>query len=164
MPGLWKEYTLVPNADEEIKALTDFNPARTAIIDRRFANQLNGIKITPDTAASITLTAYEPDHLTYQSKAGSAQVAVFSEIYYQGKGDWQAYIDGQPQPHFRVNYVLRGMIVPAGAHKIEFRFAPQTYASGETIALICSILLFSGVGVALFLDTRKRKEKDRQVV
>lgn len=159
-----EEYKLVPNADEEIEAISDFNPARTAIIDRRFASLLNGLQTNPDTAATITLTSYQPDYLTYQAKTSSPQVAVFSEIYYQGKGDWQAYIDGKPQPHFRVNYILRGMVVPAGTHKIEFRFNPPTYKSGETIALICSILLFSGVGVALFLDTRRKKVKDKQAV
>jgi uncharacterized membrane protein YfhO len=48
------------------------------------------------------------------------------------------------------------MVIPAGNHKIEFRFEPATYHRGETIALISSILLFGGVAVAFFLESRKK--------
>jgi uncharacterized membrane protein YfhO len=81
---------------------------------------------------------------------------VFSEIFYRGNQDWQAYIDGQPVQHMRANYILRAIAVPAGNHKIEFRFVPKTYHRGETIALISSILLFGGVAVAFFMESRKK--------
>jgi hypothetical protein len=152
-------YKVVPNADAELRALADFSPARTAIVDQRYQNQLNGLNITPDNTAQISLTAYEPDYLTYESTAASPQLAVFSEIFYRGNQDWQAYIDGQAVPHFRANYILRAMVVPAGKHKIEFRFVPKTYQMGETIALISSILLFGGVAMAFFLESRRKREK-----
>ncbi|MCF8344426.1 MAG: YfhO family protein, partial [Bacteroidales bacterium] len=78
------------------------------------------------------------------------QLAVFSEIFYE-KG-WNAYVDGKKMPHFRVNYVLRGMIVPAGEHSIEFKFEPQVYETGETLSLISSIiLLLLIIGGAVYL-------------
>jgi hypothetical protein len=150
------EYKIVPNANAELEAIQDFNPDRTAIIDQRYQHLLNGLNITPDSSAAIRLTSYQPDYLTYESDAASPQLAVFSEIFYRGNQDWQAYIDGQPVPHFRANYLLRAMVVPAGKHKIEFRFVPDTYYRGETIALISSILLFGGVAVAFFLEAKKR--------
>jgi hypothetical protein len=150
------DYKLVPNANAEIQAIRNFNPANTAIIDQRYLNLLNGLAISPDSSASIRLTNYEPDYLTYESNTASPQVAVFSEIFYRGNTDWQAYIDGQPVQHFRANYILRAMVVPAGKHKIEFRFEPKTYHQGETIALISSILLFGGVATAFFLESRKK--------
>jgi len=64
---------------------------------------------------------------------------VFSEIYYE-KG-WNAYIDGEKVPYFRSNYVLRSMIIPKGTTKVEFKFNPSTYSTGENVAYASSILL-----------------------
>jgi hypothetical protein len=130
---------MVNNADEEINALTDFVPTETAVFDKRFENLVKGHIISKDTLATISLTDYKPNHLTYKSQTNSEQLAVFSEIYYD-KG-WNAYIDGKPAPYFRANYVLRAMIVPAGNHTIEFKFEPKVYATGEKIAYASSILL-----------------------
>ena len=43
---------------------------------------------------------------------------------YYPKG-WQAYVDGEPTPHFRVNYALRGMVLPPGTHTVVFQFEPE---------------------------------------
>ncbi len=133
------DYKVVNNADEEINALTDFNPATTAIIDKRFLDQVKDYKPVIDTVAKIKLTSYAPNKLDYEYQSNSEQLAVFSEIYYD-KG-WKAFIDGKPASHFRVNYILRAMVVPAGNHKIEFRFEPQAYYTGNTISIISSLIL-----------------------
>ncbi|MEJ5302059.1 MAG: YfhO family protein [Bacteroidales bacterium] len=142
-------YRLVNNADEEMEALSNFLPAETAIIDKRFASNLQGVSITHDTTAQIHLTEYQPNKLVYEYVASKPQLAVFSEIYYPH--GWQAYIDGQPVAHFRANYVLRAMVVPEGKHKIEFRFEPKSYYVGEKIALAGSLLLiFLFIGMLAF--------------
>ncbi|MCD4744685.1 MAG: YfhO family protein, partial [Bacteroidales bacterium] len=117
-----ENYKIVENADEEIAALNDFDPVKTAIIDNSFKNELSGFNPKIDSSARIYQTEYKPNHLTYQYKSNNDQIAVFSEIYYD-KG-WNAYIDGNLMPHFRSNYVLRAMIVPKGEHTIEFKFEP----------------------------------------
>jgi hypothetical protein len=150
----------VNNADEEIAALTDFVPSETAVYDKRFENLVKGHMISKDTLATISLTEYKPNHLTYESNAGKEQLAVFSEIYYD-KG-WNAYIDGVESPYFRANYVLRAMIVPAGKHKIEFRFEPTVYKTGEKISLASSLLLvLLSLGALGFMATRKSKTEQK---
>ncbi|MCX6270219.1 MAG: YfhO family protein [Bacteroidetes bacterium] len=134
-----EQYKLVANADSEIVALTGFDPAKTAIVDKRFEQEIKGFAPGRDSLAGIKLTQYKPDYLIYESMNSKAGLAVFSEIYYD-KG-WNAFIDGKPAPYFRANYVLRAMIIPAGKHKIEFRFEPRSYYVGEKIALSSSILL-----------------------
>jgi hypothetical protein len=150
------EYRLVANADSELTALSNFDPKQTAIVDRRYEDRLENLAIRHDSAAFILLTKYAPNHLEYEAVCASPQLAVFSEIFYD-KG-WQAFVDGQPAPHFRVNYVLRGMVVPAGRHRIDFRFEPAVYRTGETISLAASALtlvLFFGV---VFLEARKKTQ------
>ena len=77
--------------------------------------------------------------MKYSSNSTNDRIAIFSEIYYD-KG-WNAYVDGELARHFRANYVLRGMQVPAGKHSIEFKFEPQSYKTGESVSLASSILL-----------------------
>jgi hypothetical protein len=148
----WFVHTIlsVVDADAEITALQKLNPRDTVLIDKRFANQLAGLPALDPTGASIQLTAYEPDHLTYQTSSPREQLAVFSEIYYRGETDWNAYVDGKKTPHLRADYVLRAMRVPAGSHKIEFRFEPPTVTLGNTIDLIANLLLILLLGFGVF--------------
>ena len=77
--------------------------------------------------------------MKYTSNSSKNGIAIFSEIYYD-KG-WNAYVDGELKPHFRANYVLRGMQIPAGNHSVEFKFEPAVYHVSERIALASSIVL-----------------------
>ncbi|HUM47072.1 MAG TPA: YfhO family protein [Chitinophagales bacterium] len=144
MDNAWfvKNVKMVNNADEEMNGLNDFNPAETVLIDKRFSDQLTGFQPAMDSAAVIVLKSYEPNNLIYTSSSKVEQVAVFSEIYYQP--GWDAFVDGKPVNHFRCNYILRGMRLPAGEHTIEFKFEPVSYYTGEKIAMAGSgmILLF----------------------
>lgn len=141
------KYRIVEDADAEISAIGNFNPAQEAIIDSRFEEQIQNITIHPDSAARIHLLEYQPNKLTYESESTFDQIAVFSEIYYP-KG-WKVTIDGKPADHFRVNYVLRSMIIPSGQHKIEFKFEPDSYDLGRKISLISTVMLF--ILAALYL-------------
>ena len=149
----------VDNADAEIAALTGFNPAREAIVDKRYQPALEGFTAQYDPTADIKLISYEPNHLVYEYHAQLPQMIVFSEIFYD-KG-WNAYIDEAFTPHIRANYVLRAMAVPAGKHEIVFRFEPAGYARGERISLVSSIgivLLVLGVTAKEYFAGQKRKE------
>jgi len=133
------EVKIVENADAEIAALNEIDPQETAVVDKRFANELEGFTPRADSTATITLDSYRPNRLTYTSKASSDQLAVFSEIYYQP--GWRATIDGQPAAHFRADWTLRGMIVPAGEHQIVFEFYPETYVKTANISAYSSFII-----------------------
>ena len=147
------EIKIVANPDSEITALSNFNPAVEAIVDKRHESEINKLSsIKLDSTASITLSSYEPNHLVYDSKANEEQLAVFSEIYYED--GWNAYIDSRPVSHFSVNYVLRAMIIPAGEHLIEFKFEPSSYSTGEKLSLLFSFLLFGLVAAAVYTELK----------
>jgi hypothetical protein len=148
----------VKNADEEMNALTDFNPATTVVIDERYKSLVTAASFAVDSSASVQLTQYSPNALSYQSNSGTEALAVFSEIYYNtGKG-WHAYLDGKPVEHFRCNYVLRGMVIPAGQHKIEFKMEPQSVVMGNKIAYAGSFFLLAFVLGALGFTAYKNKD------
>lgn len=134
---LIKTIKYVNNADEEMKALDQFNPADTVIIDKREQSKIPFLP-QPDSLASIRLVQSTNDKLSYEFNAGANQFVVFSEVYYP-RG-WNAYIDSKEARIARVNYVLRGLAVPAGKHSIELRFEPRSYIVGDTISMIVGIL------------------------
>ncbi|MDB4126671.1 YfhO family protein [Flavobacteriales bacterium] len=139
MGNAWfvNEINLVANADAEIAALDGFKPSNTAIVDTRFSEQM--IFELDNTGANIDLTEYKPNYIKYNSTTTKEGIAIFSEIYYD-KG-WNAYVNGELKPHFRANYVLRGMKIPAGNHVVEFKFEPAVYHVSERIALASSVVL-----------------------
>lgn len=139
---------LVNTANEEIAALDDFNPSAEAIVHKDFSAYLSGLELQK--GGSIALTDYQPNHLTYQSNSTSEQFAVFSEIWYGPDKGWQAYIDGQPAEHIRANYILRAMRIPAGQHKVEFRFDPPAFHRGKTVSLIASSIILLALFGCIF--------------
>ena len=152
---LVQNVTFVKNADEEMNAISSFDPKKEAFVNNEFKSLIDEKKIGYDPNAFIRLTNYKPDHLTYEYSAGKDVLAVFSEIWYD-KG-WNAYVDGEKIPHFRADYILRAAQLPGGNHKLEFKFEPQSYYTGETISLIASIILIMSLVYAVYLEVRENK-------
>jgi hypothetical protein len=149
-----KNLKFVNDADSEIVGLYFIDPKVSAIINDRFVKE-QGIKNSYSGEGEIKLTSYQANHLIYETNSAAPQFAVFSEIYYP-KG-WNAYIDGQLKPHSAVDYILRGMELPAGKHKVEFKFEPSSYKSSNSIALFGSIILFAVVVFGIFRENKAKK-------
>lgn len=149
-----KNIKTVANADSEIVALYSLNTKRDAVIQQK-NKEITPVASSYNTDGKITLQSYKPNYLVYESDSKDKGFAVFSEIYYP-KG-WDAYIDGNLTPHTCVNYVLRGMEIPAGKHKVEFKFEPKAYKTGNTIAMIGSILVLIAVAGGLFFASKKKE-------
>ena len=143
----------------EMKALNNFNPKDTAIIDEKYHDFVTSF--TPaDSNSYIRQSAFDNDTVKYESNAATNHLAVFSEIFYK---DWKAYIDGKSVPFFKANYVLRAMMIPAGKHSLEFRFEPAMYFLGNTISKISSwilLLLLVIYFLWLFLPLLKKDIKE----
>jgi hypothetical protein len=136
-----EKVSLVENADAELLSIKTTNPAVVAVVDRKFGDQVVVNDNPGSPTDTIYLTSYKSNMLTYKTALASDRVAVFSEIYYPN--GWQAYIDDVPADHFRTDYVLRGMIVPAGSHTVTYKFEPQSYKTGNKVSLASSVLLLA---------------------
>jgi hypothetical protein len=148
-----KHVDIVPNADAEFQALHRLNPKDSAVVQEKYAAALQGFTPQFDSTATIKLTSYHPDRMSYEYTAKSDQVALFSEMYYPPEKGWKCYLDGQPTADmFKANYLIRGMRLPAGQNrKLEMRFEPEAYYKGENYARIASglVLLLFVVSLAL---------------
>jgi hypothetical protein len=147
----------VNSPDEEMKALDSLDSKNEAVVNQKeFGKQLKTNSFVKDTLSSIKLISYKPNHLKYVSNNANPGLAVFSEMYYAD--GWNATIDGTAASHFRTDYVLRAMEIPAGKHNIEFKFEPQVVKTGSTIALISFILMVLLLGGAIYLEQKKTKQ------
>lgn len=163
------EVQWVETADDEMLALQApalgdtsympgaFDPLQTAVVRNNFKGQLEGYSIGRDPSANIRLTQYGLNDLQYVSSNSQNGFAVFSDIWYPY--GWEAYVDGQPAEIIRVNYVLRGIKIPAGEHTVDFHFRPATFQKGNTIAAVSSILLI-GLLIAAAVRMARRKPED----
>ena len=144
----------VKDGNEEMKALDSTNLKDTVIIQQKAFE--SKVKFAPveDSTAKISLIDNRLDTIDYKFSAKTNQFAVFSEIYYD-RG-WNAYIDGNKADYVRVDYILRGMSIPAGDHTTEFRFEPHSYDLGNKLSTWCSILGFLLLLAAIGMEWRKR--------
>ena len=149
----------VDSPDDEIHALGTLNPATMAVVEKTWKENVTVEPVVVGDSASIVMTQYTPGKLTYQSHSDKARVAVFSEVFYK---TWRATIDGQPATPIRVNYILRGLEVPAGQHEVVFECVDELYLKSARWSSIGSIfvgvILFALVGLLIFTGLRKRKE------
>lgn len=158
-----KDLQMVATPEDEILKIREIEPAKTAIVNKEFENYLKGF--TPDTdsvngSRSITMTdTKNPMKLEYNFKSSKDEFVVFSEVIYRPNQDWISYIDGKPADHIRVNYVLRGMKVPAGDHKITFEFKPKLYGMTNSVLLLGNLLFYIAIAVLIWLFYRDKKQK-----
>jgi hypothetical protein len=138
---------------EEMKALNNFNPADTAIVDQQYKSIVGNFTVG-DSSDNIRQVKFDNDEIDYESNASTDRIAIFSEIYYK---DWKAYIDGKPAEIFKANYVLRGLHVPAGKHTIQFKFEPASYRVGRMLSNVFCWVVVLLSGIALFFYARKKK-------
>jgi hypothetical protein len=104
-----------------------FNPAKHALVETP-----PGIQLSGGISGDATVTTYEQNRILLDVRAASNALLVLGEKYNRW---WFADIDGKPTEIVRVNHVLRGIYVPAGNHKVEFRFDPLPFKIGKYLTL-----------------------------
>ncbi len=143
-PRAWLVYHVEEIADEEALARLDevtFDPMQVALVPPGSALALH----PPEggQAGEVTLQKRTPGSITLDVVTPADGLLVVSEIYYPG---WQAYLDGQPVDIMPVDYVLRGVVVPAGRHRVAMEFRPFSFTAGAIISVL-SLLALTGTGL-----------------
>ena len=157
---------------EEAEAAVPYLPGLAALNCRYFIVDGNAAPIRnryargaawfeEDGAGEIELLSYTPNELRYRYSAAEPAKAVFSEVYYPGGWTLRVEETGDLLPITKSHSVLRSAVLPAGEHELVMRFAPQSYARGSAISLVCSILtLLLAVGAVAFMLLAGRLQPD----
>jgi hypothetical protein len=154
-----RNINFVENANAEILALGEADLQKTVVVNQDFKPLIKSDGEFTG-RAKVKLSEYRSNYLSYSYSSESEQFIVFSEIYYPG---WQAYVNGNKVEHIPVNYVLRGLLVPAGNHQIEFRFEPEVYNTVRTLQLAGNGILAIVVLVFVFLGFKETNEKKNEI-
>ena len=143
------------NDDEVMSELRNFDPATEVVVNNKEVKAVFPLQYSADSTATIQLKSYAPDVLVYESNNAHDGFAVFSEMYYPH--GWQAAIDGKPAKFYPVDYLLRGMPIPAGKHTIKFSFEPEVVTTGSYLSLAGSSLLLLWIVASLIQQFKRRR-------
>src|SRR5439155_26043671 len=90
-----------------------------------------------------TVGRQEPGHVRVRTRAAAEALLVLGDVDYPG---WRAFVDGRRTPIYRTDYVLRGVVVPAGEHVVEFVFRPVSFQRGLALTGLSALALLVAVG------------------
>jgi hypothetical protein len=134
-----KNLTAKKTNAEVMTALTYLHPKDTALVVEKDMAALSSVASMDDSTASISLLYNDNDIIEYNSHSAKGGFAVFSEVYYED--GWVATIDDKETPIIRTNYVLRGLAIPAGDHRIKFEFKPASFYNSSKSGIISSVFI-----------------------
>jgi hypothetical protein len=120
---------------------SDFNPQQTALLPEPLDKP-----VTPIDSASTAraeLKSFTPPEIVWQVETDAPRLFVASEVYYPA--GWNAYLNGDPVPIHRVNYLLRGVHIPEGNHRLVMRFEPRADRIGTWVAAGATALTYGGI-------------------
>jgi hypothetical protein len=128
-----------------------FDPKQTAFLEEGSL----AVDRPYTTQASVNVVSYKDEHITINAKATGNNFLFLGDTYYP-KG-WKAYVDGKETKIYRTNHAFRGIVVPKGDHKVEFIYAPVSFAVTKYVALILSTGVIGLLVVGLFLSNKKKE-------
>lgn len=134
-----KNVLFVDSANDEIRALDSINTKTTAVVNSEYKELIGQTTFEDHSGDEIALKSHTPDKLVFDYTTTEDRLALFSEAYYPH--GWQIDVDGEPLSLIRANYVLRGLVLPAGKHELTMKFDPEVVKIGSTITLSTGVLL-----------------------
>ena len=148
MPRAWlvTAQQVVSSEDEALAAISaaGFDPRRAAVTERRVAG-LPEASSAAGSSGSVSITEAGAERMRLRASARRPSLLVVSDVYYPG---WQAEVDGRPVEIERVDYLLRGVPVPAGDSEVVLTYRPLSFRIGWIVSLATLLALLTAVLVA----------------
>ena len=116
----------------------------------------------PKPGAEAIFTKYGIQDFAMNVTATGNNLLFISETYYPE--GWKAYVDGNEIPIYRINYLFRSVVIPAGKHVLEMKFEPRGFYLGKTISLIVNILVLLGLITLLIVKYRSKANQVSEAV
>ncbi len=124
--------------------------ARSAVVVER---RVRGLPVAPRSPAgggSARIVTYHPERVTIRARSRGPGMLVLTDSDFPG---WKATVDGKDAPVERVDFVLRGVLLPAGTHDVEFRYQPVSWTIGRVVSAIALLAIIA----AAVLGRRRRR-------
>jgi hypothetical protein len=148
--GVVGSQRVVSGEDEQLDAVLEpgFDGRATVVT----GEPLPGLADAPASgpAGAARITTYEPERVVVEASADRPAAVVLTDLHFPG---WKATVDGEPADVHRVDYLLRGVAIPAGRHRVELSYEPLSFRAGW----IVSLLALAGLAVAVAVGLRRER-------
>ncbi|HQF41959.1 MAG TPA: YfhO family protein [Ignavibacteriaceae bacterium] len=120
----------------------------------------------PDSTTYVEIEKYGDENIYLNVKASGNNFLFLGDTFISGEADyklfkiptgWKAYIDGNETKIYRTNHDFRGIVVPAGEHKIHFEYLPESFVISKNASMILSSLVLLGLLFSIWLNLKKKK-------
>ncbi len=153
------QYTVIKDARQRLRTINskNFDPAQTAILEEKLP-----VPIYQPDSSFVKVLKFNPNELKLQVYTDKQSLLVISQIYYPP--GWKIFVDGKKVDKvFKTDHAIQSIIVPAGLHKVEMRFAPDSYYRNMRMARIASIVIYLAILISLgYAIKQKRMNATRQ--
>ncbi|MFZ1517648.1 MAG: YfhO family protein [Ignavibacteriaceae bacterium] len=147
------------NSVQQATAMEILNKVKNNLFDPKeiaFVEDAN-IKVDkPDSTSYVNIENYGDENIFLNVKASGNNFLFLGDTYV-GKG-WQAFVDETETKIYRTNHNFRGIVVPAGNHKVHFEYLPESFVITKNMALVLSSFVVLGLFVSIGLNFRKKKK------
>jgi uncharacterized membrane protein YfhO len=111
----------------------------------------DGLETGGPASSEVAIELDEPEEVRIRSRAATAGLLVLSDRY---DPNWRVTVDGRRARALRVNYVFRGVAVPAGEHEVAWTYCPASFVWGCWISAITLFVLLALLVVSRFTEPR----------
>lgn len=137
LPRAWVVHDVVVASDEQaidILNAPDFQPQKTAVLPP----EGRGLALSAGTGVAARVVEARPGYLLLHVAPRTDGLLVISQPFYPG---WRATVDGQPEKILRVNYLLQGLPISAGEHRVELNYRPSPWPALTSLAALLGAII-----------------------
>jgi hypothetical protein len=127
-------------------ARTDHDPATVTLLEKD-----PGLTLGSVAGAEATITRYGLNDVALDVDTPGAGLLRLADLWYP---DWRATVDGKPAEILKADYLLRAVAVPAGHHRVEFRFASPAMRRGVLVSIVSLLATLALLAVGLVRGRR----------
>ena len=127
------------------------DPSAVALIEEALPFELTNPEVISTDRVQVIEHNPPEGFIHLQTQSENARLLVVSENY---QSNWSVWVDGQPADMLRVNYVWKGVVLPPGEHRVEFRYRSSILFWSRTATIFCALF-----AVGLIAADRKRRRK-----
>jgi hypothetical protein len=145
---LYANWEVETNDTTTLNTLTslNFDPQKAVLVSTPLPGNAPMTNSTGENPGTVDFTSYSPKDIVFSAQAALPSVMLLNDRY---DANWKVFVDGQPAKLLRCNYIMRGVFLSPGSHKVEFYFSlPHdplyvTLAAEGLGIILCVYLYFS---------------------
>jgi hypothetical protein len=121
-------------------------------VDFAFFDRDPKLQLGPVDGARAAIVSYRLNEVEVDVQSPGPSLLRLADLWHP---DWTATVDGRPTPVLRSDYLLRAVAVPAGSHRVTFRFRSAAVRHGLALSLASLVLILALFGADRLLVRRR---------